>query len=138
MAELKTKPTETSVDSFLNEQVADSNVRKDCHTIIQIMEKVTGEKAKMWGSAIIGFGSYHYKYDSGHEGDICAVGFSPRKANLTLYVLGGTPAQDELLQQLGRYKAKGGCLYIKKLSDVNLEILGGIIRRCYLSKNATK
>ncbi len=129
MAELKTKPTEITVESFLNEKVADENVRKDCYTIINIMEKITSQKAKMWGTAIIGFGSYHYKYDSGHEGEMCATGFSPRKANLTLYVLGGAPGQEELLQKIGKHKASGGCLHIKKLSDVNLEVLENLIRQ---------
>jgi len=128
MADLKTKPKELSVESFLD-KVSDEKVRDDCYAFIQLMEKVTGEKAKMWGPAIIGCGQYHYKYDSGHEGDICLTGFSPRKANLTLYVLAGFPGQEELLQKLGKHKAGKGCLYVKKLDDVNMDILESLIKQ---------
>ncbi|MFI5137962.1 MAG: DUF1801 domain-containing protein [Sphingobacteriales bacterium] len=126
MAELKTKPTEVIVESFLD-KVPDENVRKDCCTLIKLMEKITGEKAKMWGTAIIGFGQYHYKYASGHEGDICLVGFSPRKANISIYALGYFAAQAEVLNKLGKYKAGKGCLYIKKLDDINLDVLESLI-----------
>jgi len=121
MAEVKTKPNEASVDEFLTR--TDDGTRKDCYTLINLMEKVTGEKAKMWGPAIIGFGQYHYKYASGHEGDICKIGFSPRKGNLSLYVLAGAEGQNALLEKLGKYKAGKGCLYVKKLSDINIEVL---------------
>ena len=121
MTELKTKPNEASVDEFLTK--TDDVTRKDCYTLIGLMEKITGEKAKMWGPAIIGFGQYHYKYASGHEGDICKIGFSPRKGNLSLYVLGGAEGQNALLEKLGKHKAGKGCLYIKKLSDINMEVL---------------
>lgn len=104
-------------------------MRDDCYALIQLMEKVTGEKAKMWGPAIIGCGQHHYKYDSGHEGDICLTGFSPRKANLTLYVLAGSPGQEELLQKLGKHKAGKGCLYVKKLDDVDMDILESLIKQ---------
>ena len=90
MAEAKTKPTEKTVDSFIA-TVEDDKVRADCYTIINLMEKVTGEKPKMWGPAIVGFGKYTYKYESGRSGEICMTGFSPRKANITLYVLAGFP-----------------------------------------------
>jgi hypothetical protein len=127
MAEAKTKPTEKSVDSFL-ETIADEPIRQDCYAIITLMEKTTGEKAKMWGPAIIGFGKYSYRYDSGRSGEICLAGFSPRKANITLYVLPGFPGQDELLQKLGKYKTGKSCLYIKKLNDINVDILELLIK----------
>jgi len=113
MAEAKTKLTEKSVDSFIA-TVEDDKVREDCYTIINLMEKVTGEKPKMWGSAIVGFGKYTYKYESGRSGEICMTGFSPRKANITLYVLAGFPEQAELLQDLGKHKSGKGCLNILK------------------------
>jgi len=127
MAEAKTKLTEKSVDSFIA-TVEDGKVREDCYTIINLMEKVTGEKPKMWGSAIVGFGKYTYKYESGRSGEICMTGFSPRKANITLYVLAGFPEQAELLQDLGKHKSGKGCLYIKKLDDVNINILKSLIK----------
>jgi hypothetical protein len=126
MAELKTKPNEASVEDFLAK--TDDDTRKDCYTLIGLMEKVTGEKAKMWGPAIVGFGQYHYKYASGHEGDICKVGFSPRKGNLSLYVLAGAEGQSALLAELGKHKAGKGCLYVKKLSDIKLDVLESMIR----------
>ncbi|MHB8206748.1 DUF1801 domain-containing protein [Mucilaginibacter sp.] len=127
MSEAKTKPTERSVDGFIA-TVADDKIRADCYTIINLMETVTGEKPKMWGPAIIGFGKYAYKYESGHSGEICMTGFSPRKANITLYVLAGFPEQTELLQKLGKHKAGKGCLYIKKLDDVNINVLESLIK----------
>jgi hypothetical protein len=135
MAELKTKPTEVTVESFLD-NITDEKVRNDCFTLIRLMEKVTGEKAKMWGPGIIGFGKYHYKYDSGREGEICLTGFSPRKGNLSLYVKGGSPGQEELLTSLGKYKAGKGCLYVKKLDDIDLSVLESMVERTvdYLKK----
>jgi hypothetical protein len=123
MAEQKTKPTEQSVERFLENNATDSGVQKDCLILIGLMTKITGMAPKMWGTTIIGFGQYHYKYASGHEGDICIAGFSPRKQNLSLYVLAGFPGQDELLKKLGKHKAGVGCLYIKKLEDVDLAVL---------------
>jgi hypothetical protein len=120
--EAKTKKTEASVDSYLD-AIADKSVKEDCKTLIHLMQKVSGHPPKMWGASIIGFGSYHYKYDSGHEGDICIVGFSPRKQNLTLYVLAGAPGQTDLLQKLGKHKAGKGCLYIKRLEDIDMDVL---------------
>ena len=127
MAEAKTKPTEMSVADYLK-NVYDEQVREDCSSITGLMENITGEKAKMWGTAIIGFGKYHYQYDSGHSGDICLAGFSPRKANITLYVLAGFPGQDELLSKLGKFKTGKSCLYIKKLSDVDTNVLESLIK----------
>ena len=126
MAEMKTTPTEVTVESFLN-NVAGESARNDSFTLVRLMEKVTGEKAKMWGPSIVGFGKYRYKYDSGREGEICLTGFSPRKGNLTLYVLAGFPKQAKLLEQLGKHKAGKGCLYIKKLDDVNLDVLERLV-----------
>src|SRR5258708_3279141 len=122
MAEPKTKPTEQSVDHFL-ENVPDENVREDCFALVKMMKKATGSAPKMWGPGIIGFGKYHYKYDSGHEGEICLTGFSPRKDKLSLYVLAGAPGQTELLKKLGKHKAGKRCLYIRKLEDVDPDIL---------------
>ncbi len=130
MAEAKTKLTEQTVDSFLA-NVADDQVRADCYTIIKLMEKASGEPPKMWGPAIIGFGSYHFKYDSGREGDICTIGFSPRKGKITLYVLCGFQGQEQVLEKLGKHKAEGGCLYIKKLTDVNVDVLDGLIKQSF-------
>jgi len=127
MAEAKTKPTDISVSDFI-EMISDDQVRADCYAIIKLMEKVTGEKPKMWGSAIIGFGKYAYKYESGNSGEICLAGFSPRKVNITLYVLAGFPGQAELLQKLGKHKTGKACLYIKKLSDVNIDVLGNLVK----------
>jgi hypothetical protein len=127
MAEAKTKLTAISVDSFLEK--TDDNTRKDCYTIMGIMGKVTGEKPKMWGPAIIGFGEHHYKYDSGREGDICLIGFSPRKADITLYILCGFDEQNDLLAKIGKHKASGGCLHVKKLTDVDLNVLEDLIAK---------
>jgi hypothetical protein len=127
MAEAKTKLTEKSVDSFIG-TVEDDKVREDCYTIINLMEKATAEKPRMWGPAIVGFGKYTYKYESGRSGEICMVGFSPRKANITLYILAGFSQQAELLQKLGKHKSGKGCLYIKKLADVNINVLESLIK----------
>ena len=127
MTEAKTKLTERSVDSFIV-TIEDDKVRADCYTIVNLMEKVTGEKPKMWGPAIIGFGKYTYKYESGRSGEICMTGFSPRKANITLYVLAGFPGQAELLQSLGKHKSGKGCLYIKRLDDVDINVLESLIK----------
>jgi|SRR5580704_13245053 hypothetical protein len=130
MAELKTKPTAQSVEGFIK-NLPEEKLRKDCLTILRLMQKITGMPPKMWGPSIIGFGQYHYKYESGHEGDICLTGFSPRKANLSLYVLAGFPGQATLLEQLGKHKAGKGCLYIKKIEDVDTAILETLIKRSF-------
>ncbi len=128
MAEQKTKPTDQSVESFLD-KVPDEKVRDDCYTIIKLMKKATGSTPKMWGPAIIGFGKYHYKYDSGHEGDACLTGFSPRKPNITLYVMANFASREDLLKKLGKHKASKACLYIKKLEDVNVTVLEQLIKK---------
>jgi hypothetical protein len=130
MAELKTKQNDGSVTKFLN-TVTDETKRKDCFEIITMMKAVTKHEPKMWGPAIIGFDSYHYKYESGHEGDMCMIGFSPRKQNITLYVKAGAEEQNSLLEKLGKHKTGKGCLYINKLSDVNEDVLKKIIKTGY-------
>lgn len=121
-AEIKTKPTQVTVDSFL-EAVADPQRREDAKIVRTMMERVTGEPAAMWGPSIVGFGRYHYRYDSGHEGTMCRLGFSPRKAELVLYVLTGSEGEDALLARLGKHKTGKSCLYVKRLSDVDEGVL---------------
>src|SRR5689334_1393565 len=127
MAKLKTKPTHASVKDFLN-QIPDEATRQDCIAIAQIMEEITGEKPKMWGPSIVGFGSYHYKYDSGREGDWLVTGFSPRKKDLTLYMMMGFEKHPELMEKLGKHSAAKSCLYIKRLSDVHVPTLKKLIK----------
>jgi hypothetical protein len=125
-AELKTKVNEASVESFLN-SVKDEQARADCFEILKMMKQVTKEEPKMWGSSIVGFGSYHYKGASGREGDWMLTGFSPRKQNLTLYLMGGFDAHADLLKKLGKHKTSVGCLYIKKLEDVDKKVLKELV-----------
>ena len=127
MAELKTKPTNASVEKFLN-QVADETRREDCFKVAKMMEEITGEKPKMWGPSIVGFGSYHYKYASGQEGDWPIAAFSTRKQDLTLYLLPGFAESGELMKQLGKHRTGVSCLYIKRLSDVHVPTLKKLIR----------
>jgi hypothetical protein len=126
MAEAKTKPTKVSAESFLN-TIDDEQARKDSFTLIKLMEKITGEPPVMWGPAIIGFGKYHYKYASGHEGDICLTGFSPRKGKLSLYTMAAFEGRNDLLTRLGKHKGGKGCLSIKKLDDVDMAVLETLI-----------
>ena len=128
MAEQKTKPTEQSVSNFLD-TIENEQVRDDCYALVKLMKKITGAEPKMWGPSIIGFGKYHYKYDSGHEGDSCLTGFSPRKQNISLYVMLGIMDNEDLLKKLGKHKAAKGCLYIKKLDDVDIAVLEKLIKR---------
>jgi hypothetical protein len=128
MAELKTKPTEQSVEDFLN-SIADEKQRADCLTVAKLMQKATRAKPKMWGESIVGFGQYRYKYQSGREGDWFIVGFSPRKQNLTLYLMAGFARFPELLQKLGKFKTSQSCLYLKKLADVDLKVLKELIEQ---------
>jgi len=127
MAEVKTKPTQASVKEFLN-QIPDKERREDCFAIAKMMEEVTGAKPKMWGPSIVGFGSYHFKYDSGREGDWLMTGFSPRKNDLTLYIMMGFEKHRELMEQLGKHKTAKSCLYIKRLSDVHQPTLNKLIK----------
>ncbi len=128
MAELKTKLNDASVEAFLN-SVADERKRGDAFTILAMMQEISSEEPRMWGDAIVGFGSYHYKYASGREGDWFVIGFSPRKQNLTLYFMSGLEHQGELLQKLGKHSTGKGCLYIKRLDDVDLPTLKQMIAR---------
>jgi hypothetical protein len=128
VAEPKTKPTEVSVDAFLN-GVTDAQQREDAYRVVEIMQEITGEPPRMWGPTIVGFGVYHYVYASGHEGDTCLTGFSPRKGALTLYFTAGLEERFAAqLQKLGKAKASKGCLYIKKLADVDLGVLRDMIQ----------
>lgn len=136
MAEPKTKPTELSVEKFLN-TIKDEQRREDCFAVAKLMEEVTGEKPKMWGTSIVGFGSYHYKYASGREGDAPLTGFSPRKQNLTLYLMGGFEQHDDLMKKLGKHTVAKSCLYIKSLEDIHLPTLKKLVRESinYMKKN---
>ncbi len=125
MAELKTKLTNASVDKFLK-GVKDEQTRADCYQIIEMMNKATKAEPKMWGTSIIGFGNIHLKYESGRELDWFPIGFSPRKQNITLYLMGGLE-QEELLGKLGKYSTGKGCLYIKKLADVDVKVLNKLV-----------
>ena len=127
MAELKTKPTQASVKEFLN-QIPDKERRDDCFALAKMMEEITGEKPKMWGPSIIGFGTYHYKYESGREGDWPKAGFSPRKKDLTLYIMMGFEKQPELMKRLGKHSTSKSCLYIKRLSDIHIPTLKKLIK----------
>lgn len=128
MAELKTKKSELSVDAFLK-KIPEAQKRKDAFTILELMEKATKAKGKMWGSAIIGFGDQHLKYESGRELDWFVMGFSPRKQNLTLYIHGAVRTQQALLKKLGKHKTGKGCLYINKLEEVDMAVLKEIINK---------
>lgn len=126
MSELKTKPNDDDVDAFLNSIDGEAR-RADCDAILKMMKQATRAEPKMWGDSIIGFGSYHYKTRSGREGDWFLTGFSPRKQNLTLYVIMGFDQFEELMASLGKFKTGKSCLYIKRLSDVDTKVLKKLI-----------
>lgn len=126
MIELKTKPTKVSVKKFLN-SVKDERKREDSFVVMEMMKRITKEQPKMWGPSIVGFGSYHYKYASGHEGDMCIIGFSPRKEALTIYLVPGFQKNKSLMEKLGKHKSGKSCLYIKNLVDVDLRVLKELI-----------
>lgn len=131
MSELKTQMNDASVMDFLN-GVSDENKRKDSLVLLEMFSNITDEKPKMWGSSIVGFGQYHYKSErSRQEGDWLLTGFSPRKANLTLYIISGFADQEDLLKDLGKHKTSVGCLYINKLADVDLGVLEKIIKKSF-------
>ena len=132
MAENKTKPTAISVNTFLK-NVKNPQQRKESEKLIELMESVTKTKPVMWGAAIIGFGKRHYVYDSGREGDTVMVGFAPRKQQLALYLTGGLDPLKNELAQLGKYSTGKGCLYLKSLHDVDLDVLKKIIAKAYTS-----
>ena len=127
MAEAKTKPTKQSVEFFLK-TVVNEQKRKDCQELVTLMTRVTGHPATMWGPSIVGFGKYHYKYDSGHEGESCLAAFSPRKDSLTVYLMPGFTEKEELMNKLGKFKTGKSCLYIKQLQDIDIKILEKLIR----------
>jgi hypothetical protein len=127
MATPKTLPTENNVQAFLD-SVPDEKKRKDCYAALQLMQEATGYPPKMWGPSIVGFGSYHYKYESGHEGDAPLSGFSPRKEAITFYLMLGCDNHEALLQKLGKHKTGKGCLYIKKLEDVDADVLKELVK----------
>jgi hypothetical protein len=128
MAENKTKPTAVDPDDFINALDSEQQ-RDDSREISRMMTEITGEPAVMWGPSIIGFGTYHYKYASGREGDMCIAGFSPRKPNITVYIMTGFDGCDELLTRLGKYKMSKACIYIKKLDDIDRDVLRELIKR---------
>jgi hypothetical protein len=130
MAENKTKPTKASVTAFLN-KIKNQQVRDDCFVILEMMQKVSQSEPVMWGSAIVGFGTFHYVYESGREGDMILIGFSPRKQNISIYLMGGLKIVEDELPKLGRHKVGGGCLYIKSLSDVDTTVLRRIFARAF-------
>jgi hypothetical protein len=133
MAELKTKVTKASAQDFIN-KVPDKTKRQDSLVLLKLFQKITGEKPRMWGTSIIGFGLYHYKSErSSQEGDWPLVGFSPRKQNLTLYIMPGFADYKDLLKKLGKHKTSKGCLYINKLADVDMGILEQLIKKSFLA-----
>ena len=125
MAKLKTRRTAASVPAFLK-SIADDDRRKDCQTLVRIMKRAVGAEPKMWGSSIVGFGHYHYKYASGRENDWFLAGFSPRKQDLTLYIM-GFDRYDALMAKMGKHKTGKSCLYLKRLADVDVAVLEELI-----------
>ena len=121
-SELKTKPTEVSVQAYID-AVVDEKQRADAKKIVELMQRLTGHAPKMWGPSIIGFGSYRYKYDSGREGDMCRIGFSPRKGQTVLYITDGYDKYAPLMAKLGKHKTGRSCLYVKRLSDIDEAVL---------------
>ena len=136
-AKTKTAETTVSVTDFINSFVEKEEKKQDSFRLIELMRKWSGFEPKMWGPTIIGFGSYHYKYASGHEGDAPIIGFSPRKAAFSLYVTYATEENQELLSQLGKLKMGKACIYFKKLTDLNLEVLEKLSQRTikYINEN---
>lgn len=130
MATLKTTQNDLSVEAHV-QAIADPVRREDCQTLVALMRQVTGVEPRMWGPSIVGFGSYHYRYESGHEGDSCLIGFASRKQDLALYLHLGAADVMELLPRLGKHKAGKGCLNLKRLADVDRSVLGEMIRRSY-------
>ncbi|MCA9991827.1 MAG: DUF1801 domain-containing protein [Ardenticatenaceae bacterium] len=136
MAELKTRPTDDDVAAFIN-NIADEQKRQDSQAILALMQDVTGAEPQMWGDSIVGFGSYHYKYASGREGDWFLTGFAPRKQNLTLYIMAGFEQYDTLLARLGKHKTGKSCLYLKRLADVDPNTLRELVQQSVAHMMAT-
>ncbi|MEM6829238.1 MAG: DUF1801 domain-containing protein [Bacteroidota bacterium] len=128
MSGLKTKPTEQNVEAYIN-QIEPDWKRDDCRTLLSLLKRITGENPVMWGDSVVGFGSYHYKYKTGTEGDWYLTGFSPRKQNMTVYILAGFDGCEDLLNKIGKHKKSTGCLYFKRLSDINIDILEDLVIR---------
>jgi hypothetical protein len=128
MAETKTKPTGVSVDDYIA-NIDDERKRDDSRELIAMMQRITGEKPYMWGPSIVGFGNYHYRYESGHEGDAPIAAFAPRKPNLVVYISSDHPEHEEMLSRLGKHKSSKGCLYIKRLSDIDMNVLEEMVKR---------
>ena len=127
MAENKTKPTQLKVSDFIA-GIENKVKRDDCRELMKLMAKITGNRAKMWGTAIVGYGKYHYKYESGREGDFFLTGFSPRKQALSIYIVSGFSIDPELMEKLGKYKTGKSCLYVKKLDDVDRSVLAQLVK----------
>lgn len=122
----KTKPTDTSVSAFLDAVEGDQR-REDCRVLVAMMGRITGKPAVMWGPGIVGFDSYHYKYESGREGDWAVTGFSPRKGDISIYLTAGGAGQDDLLSRLGRHRMGKACLYVRRLADIDLAVLEQLV-----------
>ncbi len=135
MAENKTKPTAVDVDAFID-AVAHPVRQADARVVLDMMARVTGAPPRMWGPSIIGFGSYHYRYESGHEGDMCRIGFSPRAANIVLYIMPGFADEAARLAALGKHKIGKSCLYVNRLADVDLAVLESMVRDAWDWMNA--
>jgi Domain of unknown function (DU1801) len=135
MADNKTKPTRLSVAAFID-ALTDETRRADAKALVKLMQSATGEKPKMWGPSIIGFGNYHYKYESGREGDMPVAGFSPRKAATVLYGMIGFTGAEEILAKLGKHTTGKGCLYIKKLADVDQDVLESLVAKALHARRA--
>lgn len=127
MADLKTRPTEVSVGDFL--ATVPEGRRGECDALVALMRRATGEEPRMWGPSMVGFGSYHYRYESGRQGDWFLAGFSPRKKDLTVYVMAGFTGFEELLARLGRHKTGKSCLYLRSLAEVDADVLEELVRR---------
>ncbi|MCY3927924.1 MAG: DUF1801 domain-containing protein [Acidobacteria bacterium] len=127
MSALKTQLNDANVEEFLA-AVENDRRREDSFTVLELMKRVTGEKPRMWGTSIVGFGSYHYRYASGREGDWPRIGFSPRKQSLTIYVMPGFSNYDDLLSRLGKHRTGKSCLYVNKLADVDMDVLEQLMR----------
>ena len=133
-SENKTQPTKISVSAFLN-GIEDKERRKDAKSLLKLFKTITGEKAVMWGPSIIGFGEYHYRYDSGREGNFMRTGFSPRKSNVSVYLIDGFEDKQTLLDKLGKHKIGKSCLYINRLSEIDEKVLTKLIKQSYTTMN---
>lgn len=137
MAQNKTKVTEASVEGYLA-AISDDERRRDCEALAKRMAKITGQEPKMWGTSIVGFGSYHYVYESGREGDACVVGFSSRKGDISVYLSPTFPEREALLAKLGKHKEGKGCVYLRRLADVDLAVLDRMIEKAVDERKASR